>query len=279
MWQTGGDLLKKNNVILSVCAVAFSVNAVLFFVKLYIGLRTNSISIYSDAVNNLFDSLSGLITLISLGLILKNKDTMADGVFGKTEQLYSLFIAIAVCFTGLYFAYSSLERLMYPTPVWYTGLYLGILIFTALIKLGLFFFYRTLSKKSASPVIKVMSFDSILDFFITSVTAFTLYLSGSGNFAFDAVFGIVISAAVIVSAVRLIITNAKALVDFVPQEKRDELKRILEAHEIKADKISFRYLSGSTEAYICTGFIDESNILVLKKECEEKTGIILNIII
>ena len=60
--------MKKRNSLLVVCAIAFSVNLLLFFIKLYIGLRSNSISIYSDAVNNLFDSLSGLVTLIFMSL-------------------------------------------------------------------------------------------------------------------------------------------------------------------------------------------------------------------
>ncbi|MGN1118336.1 MAG: cation transporter, partial [Acutalibacteraceae bacterium] len=131
--------MKKDKAVFYVCSVAFSVNIILFFIKLYIGLRTNSISIYSDAVNNLFDSLSGLLTLVTLSLIIKNADLSTEGTVRKSEQLFSFLMALAVAFTGFYFAYSSVERLMYPTPVWYTGLFLAVLILTALIKAGMFF--------------------------------------------------------------------------------------------------------------------------------------------
>lgn len=271
--------MKKDKTVLVVCSAAFSVNIVLFFVKLYIGLRTNSISIYSDAVNNMFDSLSGLITLISLSLIMRNADLSTEGTMRKSEQLFSFLMALAVCFTGFYFAYSSLERLMYPTPVWYTGFYLSVLIATALVKIGMFFFYRFFSKKTSSPVVKVMSYDSLLDFFITSVTVLTLYISGSGNFAFDAVFGIVISAVIIVSAVKLIISNAKGLVNFVSLSEREAVEEILSSHGVKINKISYHTTSEFTEAFVKTESVTRETAKIISLECREKTGIILNIIL
>ena len=57
--------MKKNDKITVItCAAAFVLNVALFSVKLYVGLCANSISIYSDAVNNMFDSLSGLAAFI-----------------------------------------------------------------------------------------------------------------------------------------------------------------------------------------------------------------------
>lgn len=270
--------MKKDKTVLRVCAVAFSVNIILFFVKLYIGLRTNSISIYSDAINNLFDSLSGLMTLISLTLIMKNADFSTEGTVRKSEQMFSFLMSLAVAFSGFYFAYSSLERLMYPTPVWYTNIYLTALILTAAVKLGMFFFYRIFSAKTASPVIKVMVYDSLLDFFITAVTVLTLYISGKGNFAFDAVIGIIISTAIIISAVKLIISNAKSLVNFVSADKRKEIEDILKSHGAVIERISYITVSDHTQAYIKAEFDNSEDIASVKKECENKTGIIINII-
>lgn len=270
--------MKKDKTVFKVCAAAFGVNIVLFFVKLYIGLRTNSISIYSDAVNNMFDSLSGLLTLVSLTLIMKNADLSTEGTVKKSEQLFSFLMALAVCFTGFYFAYSSLERLMYPTPVWYTNYYLFVLIATALVKIGMFIYYKSVSGKSSSPVVKVMAYDSLLDFFITAVTVLTLYISGSGNFAFDAVFGIVISVIIITSAVKLIISNAKGIINFVRASERDAVEEIIISHSGTVEKITYNTFSGVTEAYVKAVFEDESEITAAKAECEDKTGIILNII-
>lgn len=271
--------MKKDKAVFYVCSVAFSVNIVLFFIKLYIGLRTNSISIYSDAVNNLFDSLSGLLTLVTLSMIIKNADLSTESTVRKSEQLFSFLMALAVAFTGFYFAYSSVERLMYPTPVWYTGLFLAVLIFTSLIKAGMFFFYKAFYQKTSSPVVRVMAYDSLLDFFITAVTVLTLYISGSGNFAFDAVFGIIISIAIIVSAFKLIISNAKGLINFVSQSEREALEEILSSHKVKTEKISYHTSGELTQAYLKAEFENDNDIAFIKDECKEKTGIEVHIVL
>lgn len=64
--------MKKNDKITVItCAAAFALNVALFSVKLYVGLCANSISIYSDAVNNMFDSLSGLAAFICFAALLE----------------------------------------------------------------------------------------------------------------------------------------------------------------------------------------------------------------
>ena len=205
--------MNKNRFLIAACAVAFAVNLALFMVKLYIGLRTNSISIYSDAVNNLFDSLSGLITLIFMTAILKKAGETGVSI-PKCENLFSFLTALAMTGVGLYFAYTALERLMYPTPVWFTYYYLAALIITCAVKIALLFIYSRLGKKSESPVIKVMKYDCILDFFITMMTVITLIVSKTGTYAVDSVFGIIISIIMTVTAVKLVISNGKELVDY-----------------------------------------------------------------
>ncbi len=210
--------MSKNKYMLSACAVAFTVNLVLFMTKLYIGLRTNSISIYSDAVNNMFDSLSGLITLVFMAFILRKSGQSVKVSIPKCESLFSFLTAMAMTGAGLYFAYTSLERLMYPTPVWFTYYYLAALIFTCAVKIALFFVYGRLGRKSDSPVIKVMKYDCILDFFITLMTVITLTVSKTGTYAFDSVFGIIISIIMTVTAIKLLISNGRDLVDYEKQQ-------------------------------------------------------------
>lgn len=208
--------MNKNRFMLIACGIAFSVNLALFMTKLYIGLRTNSISVYSDAINNMFDSLSGLITLVCMAVILRKAEGSLRVSISKSENLFSFLTALAMTGAGLYFAYTSLERMMYPTPIWFTYYYLAALLITCAVKAALYFIYGFLGKKSESPVIKVMKYDCILDFFITLMTVITLAVSKSGTYAVDSVFGIIISVIMTVTAVRLLISNGKELVDYEP---------------------------------------------------------------
>ncbi len=278
---------KQNKITLAVCGGSFAANLALFLVKLYVGLSSNSISIYSDAVNSLFDSLSGLITFLCLAYILKTV-SKSNAIIKKTEQLLSFIMSIVVVFVGFYFAYSSLERLMYPTPVWYLTKFLVLISLTAVVKLILFFVFREVSKKAGSPVIRVMAFDSLLDFFITCSTILSLTLSQYVNFALDAVFGIVISVMIIVSAVKLMISRAAFLINFVSIQKRKAVESIINSCNAvdKCFDISYILNGESTLAYAKIRFangMSESDIQdateAMVLECREKENVELNIVI
>ena len=234
--------LKKARTSLLYPALAvLTVNLILFSVKLFIGLSANSISVYSDAVNNLFDSLSGMLTLGSVFF-------SASGYFAKkTEQLLSLVIACFIGFSGIYFLYSSFERLMYPTPVWYTQKYFILLCATTAVKLLLYFVLKKISAKKLSPVTRLMATDSLLDFFIGLTTLLTLLLSKGGNYAFDAVCGIIISIVIIVSAVKAIVSTVKQLINYVDKEKREKIERLL----ISEEKIKTIYYKEFIDESIC----------------------------
>lgn len=209
------------------CLFAFAANFVLFGVKLYIGLAANSITVYSDAVNNLFDSLSGGISFAGLFALSRAADLSAAHTLKKGEQLFSLVIAVILTFTALYFFYSSLERLVNPWPVNFTPLHVWALLGTALAKLGMLFVYRRGNRKTPSGVLRLMAMDCLLDLFITLTAVFTLWLSARGAFRADAVCGVGISIAIAVPAVKSVISNAASLVGFAPAKIRSAVNSVL----------------------------------------------------
>ena len=123
------------NTTVRICSLGIVFNAVLFFTKLYVGLSSNSISIYSDSVNNLFDCLCATVSLCLLLSVIKSNSFSKKALYGRTEYLLSFCLCVVVFLTGAIFLYSSLERLMYPTPIWYTDKYFYILLSTAVCKL------------------------------------------------------------------------------------------------------------------------------------------------
>lgn len=255
---------------LTFCAVSFISNILLFAAKLYVGLASNSISIYSDGINNFFDSLSGIISFVCLYILFKYVDTSGHSILKRCEQLISFIMSIIVGITGFYFAYSSFERLMYPTPITFSVKYLIILVITALVKVMLFVIFRFAQNKTASPVVKVMAFDSLLDFFITSVTVLTLLISAYGYYAFDAICGIVISSVIIISAVKMILEQASKLIGYVPVDIRTETEeKILANHSVeKIESISYIYDDDIPTAYIKLKLGSDSDYISTKTELE-----------
>lgn len=236
------------------CIFAIGANLLLFLTKLYIGLGANSIAIYSDGVNNLFDCISAAVSIICLSFLWSRTDLSSQSYISKAEKLLTFIISAIIGFTGFYFAYSSVERLMYPTSVSYRTKYLYILIASALAKLVMFGILRVLNKKAKSDILRLMSLDCILDFFITSVTVMTLLISTYGNYAADAFCGIIISIIITVSAVKSILASCRRLIGYLPAKEREHflsaMYEIIDEKDITS--ISFDISDDSVNAFIYT---------------------------
>ena len=204
--------MKDRKFILSAGVFAFVCNLLLFGVKLYVGLASGSISIYSDGINNFFDSVSGALAVCSMAALAKVQNENAERIVTRTQHLLSFVMSVVVAISGFYFAYNSLERFVYPTPVNYMEKYLWLIVGTTVVKLIMIFVFRFLGKKAESSVIKVMAVDGVLDFFVSAVTVLTLVLTKSGGYAYDAVCGLVIGVIIMVGAIRLVISSVKAII-------------------------------------------------------------------
>ncbi len=183
------------------------VNLVLFFIKFYIGIRTNSQCIYTDSINNLMDALSLCLAIVGISFINKPATNNFKHGFGRMEDLTSFIMSLVMTVAGLGFAYTSLTRLFSPIPVWYFTKYAIIIGVTCLVKLLLGLVFSIRYKKENSPVIKTVMLDSFLDCGITAVTIVSFTLSNYVGFMFDAFFGLIISIIIAVAGIRLIISS------------------------------------------------------------------------
>lgn len=262
------------------CVVAFCVNFILFALKLYIGFASNSISIYSDGVNNLFDSLSGLLSVVCFWFVAKGTQSLFRSPINKIEQFLSFILSVLVAGAGFVFAYSSLERLMYPTPIWFLVKYLWILVGTAAVKLLLFVFFKKQHKKTGSQVIRILAFDSLLDFFVTAVTIMGFVISNNGSYAVDAFCGVLVSVVIMISAAKLIVSSCKKLTDYTDNKTKQELEAVLAAFGINGENAEVSFL---VEEKVCAHLkaefeIEKEKQEELKRQVEQKTGIQLYIV-
>ncbi len=252
-WYTVTDKIKRGSGTISrktpfAYLGVFGVNLLLFAVKLYVGLSSNCISIYSDGVNNFFDSLTGILSFAMMLSLARQTNPVVLYRRKKTEQLLSFVISVTVAFSAFYFAYNSLERLTYPTPVSFAVKYLVMILLTAAVKLVMFLLLRLYARKSGAETVRLMSLDSLLDFFITCVTALTLLLSVDGKYAVDALCGLGISGVILFTAVKNIICALSLLTESPEKEKRENLAELLQGKNVT--EISFNLSDGEDEVYI-----------------------------
>ena len=217
-----------------------------------------------------------LLTLTVLHVMLRAADRNTAHMLQKGEQLLSFLISVVVVFTGLYFAYSALERFMYPAPVWYTPLYLWTLIGTVLVKLALSLWLRRKNRGISSAVLKMIAFDSLLDAFITCFTVFTLLLSGAESFSFDALFGLIISVSMIVPAVKMLLSSGQRLVNYVPAATRETINGLLAASDA-AEKLRYLHYARWGEQTECYAFFTDLGFdtQALSRSVLSETGVVL----
>ena len=115
-------------------------NIVLAGFKVFVGLLANSIAIISDAVNNLSDALSSIITIIGTKLAGKTPDKKHPYGYGRIEYMTSLIVSAIVLYAGITALVESIKKIIYPEEVDYSVVTLVILISGIIVKfiLGLY---------------------------------------------------------------------------------------------------------------------------------------------
>ncbi len=212
-------------------AVGAGINLLLFVVKLYIGLSTNSIAIYADALGSIADSAVCVASIIGFALLNTQQSESFPFGLGKIEDLLNLIISAVILITGGSFVYISLERLLYPMPVWYSQLYSVLIAATAAVKLSLAFFFRLMFKKTGAQTLKNFQTDSILDFFITLCTLVSFTLSAKTEFSVDGLAGIIIGIILTVQGIKTVSASATQILGKNEAAECKKIKEMIEADE------------------------------------------------
>ena len=143
-------------------------NIVLFLAKLIAGLWIGSVSFVADAVNNLSDAASSVVTLV--GFRLSRRPADADHPYGhaRFEYLSGLAVAVMILLLGVELAKSSVGKLIHPSPTDFTALSLAVLLASVLLKLWMSRFFAALGKRIQSVSLHAASVDSRNDVIATS---------------------------------------------------------------------------------------------------------------
>lgn len=120
--------------IINISILGIIANLILAGVKIIIGVMSGSIAITSDAVNNLTDSSTALITIIGTKLAQKKPDKNHPFGFGRVEYLTSMIIGIIVLVTGFEMGLSSIKGIFNPSAVDYSWVILIVLFITVIVK-------------------------------------------------------------------------------------------------------------------------------------------------
>lgn len=197
----------RENYGIRIMIAAVVINLFLFIFKYYVSASTASICIYTDAVNNLFDSIFCVVAIFGFHFAKKGKSEKFPMGFGRAEYLANFIISAVLVAIGCVFLYNCISQLMYPVPIAFRVVYAYTLGLTVLVKIGMGFMFGLAGRKCDSGLIKSMRFDSFSDAAITAVTVISYILCTVTRFNIDAFLGIVISVVIIANAVKLLVNS------------------------------------------------------------------------
>lgn len=179
-------------------------NIVLFVLKYVMGTLSNSISVVSDAFNNLSDSASCIVTLLGYKMAAKPADKDHPFGHGRMEYLTSLIIAAVILVMGIELLKNSFTKILHPKEVEFRIIVLISLLFSIAVKLWMSCFNTTLGKKINSAVMLATAQDSRSDVIATSATVVALVCSLFTDLPVDGIMGMVVSFFIFKAGIEII---------------------------------------------------------------------------
>ena len=190
-----GKLAGKVGIICNVLLCAF---------KFAAGVLSGSVSVTADALNNLSDASSGVISLLGFKLAEKNADEEHPYGHARYEYLAGFMVSVLVLVIGAELLQSSVARIISPEPVEFTALTLAVLGVSILVKLWMMAFYKKVGRRIDSETLAASAADSRNDVISTAAVLAAALLSRFTAINADGVMGAAVAVFIIVSGIGLL---------------------------------------------------------------------------
>ena len=184
-------------------AVGIGCNVLLFAAKLIIGLISGSVSITADAMNNLSDATSSIVTLLGFKLAEQPADEEHPYGHARFEYLSGLAVAALVIVIGFELAKSSVEKIIHPVPVEFSLPLALVLVLSIAVKLWMSLFNHTLGKKIHSTALLATAADSRNDCVATSAVLLAALIEMLTGLTIDGFMGLGVSVFILYSGANM----------------------------------------------------------------------------
>lgn len=180
-------------------------NALLCTIKFFVGTATGSVSITADAVNNLSDAGTSLVTIAGTKLANKPVDEEHPFGHGRIEYISALIVSFFIFLMSFELAKSSVEKIIHPQDIKFNIWYIAVLAAAILIKLFMAYFNNILYKKTDNINLKAVMQDSLNDCIATGATISALLISSLTSFKrADGIIGLVVAVIIFFAGVGIV---------------------------------------------------------------------------
>ena len=184
--------------------IGVCINLLLFATKFIVGTIFGSVSITGDAVNNLSDAGSSVISFISFRMSGKPADHKHPFGHARIEYIASSVVAVVILLIGVELFQKSIDKIQNPSDIHFSLITTVVLLLSIALKFWLYRFNMNLSKRIDSSVMQATATDSISDVLTTSTVLISTILSPLIGFQLDGYMGIGVTIFIMVSGFRIL---------------------------------------------------------------------------
>lgn len=248
------------------------VNAILSLVKLIIGFLVKSIAITADAVNNMSDAISSVITIVGFKMASKPADEEHPYGHGRIEYISALIVAFLVMLVGFEFVKSSIEKILHPEKVHFELIPFIILLISITFKLWLSSFNKAIGERIDSKALKAASVDALGDVFTSSCVVISFLVSKFTDFPVDGILGLIVALFILYSGFNLVKDTINPLLGEAPDKKvLENIKNMLLKYEHISgvhDLIIHNYGPGRCMATVHAEVPSDADIMTVHEEID-----------
>jgi len=220
--------LDRSKVIVRTGIVGIVVNCLLAGVKAFFGFLSNSVAIVLDAVNNLSDALSSVITIVGTKLAGKAPDKKHPLGYGRIEYLSAMIIAAIVIYAGITSMVESVKKTFNPSDVDYSTATLAMIAIAVVVKLVLGRYVKKTGERVMSDALTESGTDALFDAILSFSVLVSALLFVLFKINIEAYVGIFIAAFIIKAGIEMLMSTLDDILGKrAPKEYTDEVKKTI----------------------------------------------------
>lgn len=213
-----GDPAVRTRYGLLASVTCIACNVILCAAKGVAGVLAGSVSLVADAVNNLSDASSNIVSLLGFKLASRPADHDHPYGHGRYEYLAGLMVAVLVCSIGINLVGTSVEKIASPDRAEFGPLSFAVLVASMAVKLWMMRFNRTLGRAISSETLEATAIDSRNDVITSAAVLVSAAVSAATGLDLDGWAGLAVGAFICVSGVGLVRDAVSPLLGTVPDQ-------------------------------------------------------------
>lgn len=224
--------MDRQRKIIQTSIVGIVVNLILVVFKAFIGILVNSIAITLDAVNNLTDALSSIITIIGTKLAGRAPDKNHPYGYGRIEYFSSVIIAVIVLWAGLTSLQESFPKIFTPDVTSYTTVSLIIVAVAVVVKFILGRYVKGVGESINSQALVASGSDAYFDSILSLSTLVAAIVSILWNISLEGILGVIISIVIIKASIEMLQETVNSMIGSrVDSELSQKIKSKIESFD------------------------------------------------